>query len=133
MKSHVRAMIITGGVLNLLLAFFHIFLCYQIFIFYGSMNLYPLLEMFSVGGTLMVFFLAYTSLFCPADLAYTKSGKAVIVLNILVYLSRVLGEFILFPKQNIWIIVLCSFLTVLYVYIFTAVRTKSQKEQSLSV
>ncbi len=80
----------------------------------------------------MVFFLAYTSLFCSADLANTKSGKAVIVLNILVYLSRVLGEFILFPKQNIWIIVLCSFLTILYVYIFTAVRTKSQKDKSIT-
>jgi hypothetical protein len=79
----------------------------------------------------MVFFLAYTSLVCSIDLVSTKIGKPVIMLNILVYLTRVLGEFILFPKQNFLIIGLCSFLTILYVYIFGNSRMNSQKNEAI--
>jgi hypothetical protein len=39
------------------------------------------------------------------------------VLNILVYLSRAIGEVVLFPKPGILIIGLCSFLSALYMYI----------------
>jgi hypothetical protein len=131
MKSSMRTIILTGGVLNLLLAFFHIFLCYKIFHFYGTMPIYPLLQMFAIGGMLMIFFLAYTSLVCSVDLVTTKIGRPVLMLNILIYLTRVLGEFILFPQQNFLIIGLCSFLTLLYVYIFVMSRMNSQKNEAV--
>lgn len=103
--------------INLLFALFHVYLCYKRHILYVMTPLYPLLEMFSVGGTLMVFFLAYTSLRAPEELMTTHVGGSAIVLNILVYLSRAIGEVVLFPKPGILIIGLCSFLSALYIYV----------------
>lgn len=74
--------------------------------------------MLSVGGTLMVFFLAYTSLMAPEELTSTRIGGSVIMLNILLYLSRAIGEIVLFPKPGILIIGLCSFVSALYIYIY---------------
>ncbi len=62
MKSALRKGILTGGVLNLLLSLFHVFLCYQIYQVYGTAQVYPLLQLFAIGGMIMIFFLAYTSL-----------------------------------------------------------------------
>ncbi len=124
MKPILRNAIITGGTLNFFLALFHLFLCYQISIAYGSMPVYPLLQALAVGGTLMVFFLAYTSLFNLQELVSTKTGTAVIALNILVYLTRTLAEFILFPRPGIAIILLCSLLTLLYSFILIVQRSR---------
>ncbi len=52
------------------------------------------------------------------------------MLNILVYLTRTIGEFILFPQPKIIIIVLCSFLTLLYVFIFISARNTPYKAES---
>jgi len=117
MKPITRYAILTGGILNLLLALFHIFLCYQIYVAYGTAQVYPLLQALAVGGALLVAFLAYTSLFTSQELVTTKTGTAVIVLNILVYLTRTVEDFILFPKPNLVIVVLCSILTLLYGYV----------------
>ncbi|HTQ30989.1 MAG TPA: hypothetical protein VMI53_07250 [Opitutaceae bacterium] len=121
----VRAAILAGGTLNSLLGLFHVFLCGQIFQAYGSKPFYPLLEMMSIGGTLLIFFLAFTSLFCPAALVETRIGRSVVLLNISVYLARTLGEFILFPKPSGVIIGLCAFLTLLYAYIYFCGRSGS--------
>ncbi len=117
MKLQLRRIVIAGGALNLLLALFHVYLCYKIHILYVMTPIYPLLQMFSVAGTLTVSFLAYTSLRVPEELISTRVGRSVIVLNILVYLSRAIGEVVLFPKPGILIIGLCSFLSALYMYI----------------
>jgi hypothetical protein len=122
MKPILRAAILTGGVLNLLLALFHIFLCYKIYVAQSGSPIYPLLEMLAICGTLMIFFLAATSLLYRTELVTAKIGQPIILLNIAVYLSRTLGEFILFSQQNFLIIVVCSFLTILYVYIFIVGR-----------
>jgi len=122
MKPILRAAILTGGVLNLLLTLFHIHLCFQIYIAQSGSAIYPLLEMLAIGGTLMVLFLSVTSFWYRTELVTTKIGQPIILLNIAVYLSRLLGEFILFPRQNILIIVVCSFLTILYAYIFIVGR-----------
>jgi len=122
MKPILRAAILTGGVFNLLLALFHIHLCFQIYAAQSGSPIYPLLEMLAIGGTLMVLFLSVTSFWYRAELVTTKIGQPIILLNIAVYLSRLLGEFILFPRQNILIIVVCSFLTILYGYIFIVGR-----------
>jgi len=120
MKPILRAAILTGGVFNLLLAFFHIFLCYKIYVAQSGSPIYPLLEMLAISGTLMILFLAVTSLWYRTELVTAKIGQPIILLNIAVYLFRTLGDFILFPQLNIMIIVVCSFLTILYVYIFIA-------------
>ncbi len=62
MQNPLRKAILTGGILNLFMSLFHLFLCYQIFLNYRGTPIYPLLEMLSIGGTLLVIFLAYTSL-----------------------------------------------------------------------
>jgi hypothetical protein len=129
MKTSLRRIILTGGALNLLLALFHIFLCYQIYRSCNTMPIYPLLQMFSIGGMLMIFFLAYTSLRCPEEMVSTNAGRAVIVLNILVYFTRVIGEFVLSPQQNYLIVGLCSFLTILYAYILVGSRVYFQERR----
>ncbi len=130
MKSALHKGILTGGILNLLLALFHIFLCYQIYTVYGTAQVYPLLQLFAIGGMIMIFFLAYTSLFHTEELTTTHAGRSVLILNILVYFSRTLGEIILVPAPNAVIIVLCSFLTVLYLSIFIAGRKAQYALQS---
>ncbi len=122
MKSALRKGILTGGVLNLLLSLFHVFLCYQIYQVYGTAQVYPLLQLFAIGGMIMIFFLAYTSLVHAEELVTTRIGRAVLVLNILIYGSRTLGEIILVPVPNAVILVVCSFLTVLYTLIFIVGR-----------
>jgi hypothetical protein len=122
MKVPIRKVIIAGGMLNFLLALFHVFLCYRIYQGYGTTPVYPLLQMFSIGGTLMVVFLAYTSLFQAGDLATTSTGLTVIILNIFLYLARSLGEVLLFPKINFLIIGVCLFLVLLYTYVFIEVK-----------
>lgn len=117
MKTRTEITILTGGVLNLLLALFHILLCYQIFKAFGSQGFYPLMQMLSIVGTLMIFFLAYTSLCCVSELLQGKLGLTVIVLNILVYLSRAIGEMILFPQPKPIIIGLCILLVLMYGYV----------------
>ena len=117
MNTQLRRIVLGAGAINLLFALFHVYLCYRIYILYGTMPIYPLLQMLSVGGTLMVFFLAYTSLRAPEELMTRRLGGSVIVLNILVYFSRAIGEVVLFPKPGILIIGLCSFLSALYIYI----------------
>ena len=122
MNDPLRKAIISGGVINLFLALFHVFLCYQIYQAYSQMPIYPLLQMFSIGGTLMVFFLAYTSLFQSMELSATRTGQSVVLLNIFLYLARTLGEVLLFPRINFLIIGVCSFLVILYSYIFIRTR-----------
>jgi hypothetical protein len=122
--QHIAIMI--GGIFNLIFGLFHIFLCYQIYQFYKTQPVYPLLQMFAIGGMLMVFFLAYTSLACYAELKTTMLGRWVVLLNILIYFTRTLGEFILFPKPHIIIISLCSLVSLIYLYILFSSRVNIQ-------
>jgi hypothetical protein len=122
MKQMLRKTILTGGVFNLLFTLFHIFLCYQIYAGSSGSPIYPLLEMLAVGGTLMILFLTVTSLWYLTELVTVKIGQPIILLNIAVYFTRIIGEFVLFPQQNALIIVVCSIMTILYAYIFIAGR-----------
>ena len=122
MNKTQRIAIIIGGIFNLVFGLFHIFLCYQIYQFYSTLPVYPLLQMFAIGGMLMVFFLAYTSLACYAELKTTMLGRWVVLLNILIYFTRTLGEFILFPKPKIIIISLCSLVALIYLYVLLSSR-----------
>ncbi len=133
MKSSIRAAIIGGGIANLLFSVFHIYLCYRIHQLYGTSPIYPLLQMFSIGGTIMIIFLAYTSLCCPTDLLSTKAGLAVVALNVLVYLSRIVGEMLLFPEPKSLILVTCLLMTLIYGYVLVeGIRDRISKQNVIA-
>ena len=114
MKSKAKTLILTGGVLNSLMALFHIFLGYQIYSAYSGKDFYPLMQMLNVGGSLMIFFFAYTSLAYARELLNSKTGRSVIILNILLYLARAIGEVVLFMQPKILIIVICFVISGIY-------------------
>ena len=115
MKSQAEKIIITGGVLNSLFALFHLYLGYMIVKSFGGSNAYPLMQMLNVGGVLMIFFLAYTSLAFPAELISSKLGRAIVLLNLLVYNTRIFGEIILSPNPKPVIMLLCLVMVVVYI------------------
>ncbi len=117
MKPSLKTVILVAGGLNLLMGIFHVYLCYRFHVVYSGMSFYPLLQMFAVGGAMMVFFLAVTSLFFPVELVTTKIGRSVIVLNLLVYFSRIVEEFVLVPVSQPAIIGACLLPGVLYAYL----------------
>jgi len=102
MKPTVRRIIFTGGTLNLLLAFFHIFLCYQIFHFMvrcpfiRSCRCSPSAEWswFSSSHALRYFI---------PQTWWPQNRQTVLMLNILIYLTRMLGEFILSRSRTFWL------------------------------
>lgn len=116
--------IITGGVLNLLLAVFHLVLCRMIYTGMHTADFYPLMQMFAVSGAALIWFLALTSLVFREQLALTAVGRSILLLNVVIYAGRVIGELALFPHPKAIILVSCSLLAVLYVWIF--VKGKSQ-------
>ncbi|MBI5474287.1 MAG: hypothetical protein HY961_18275 [Ignavibacteriae bacterium] len=132
MKNPLRIAILAGGIFNLLFSLFHVYLCYQLYQIYGTMPIYPLLQMFSIVGTIMIFFLAYTSLCCPTELLSTNAGLAVVVLNILVYLSRVIGEIVLFPQPMSIIIATCLLMTLIYGYVLVEGIRDRNSEQNIA-
>lgn len=126
MKRSRYAIILTGGILNLLLALFHIVLCYQIYRVYANNPVYPLLQMLAIGGAVFIFFLAYTSLFCASDLISTKIGQSVIALSILTYLIRTAGEFIFVPTPSVLIVSLCLIIAIIYSVVFLGSGKKNK-------
>ncbi len=109
-----KQIVFIGGILNTLMSLFHIFLIYQIYVFNYGKPYYPLLQLFAIGGCIMIIFLAYTSLLYSDEMVTSKLGKTVIALNILIYLSRAIGEITLTTAPRPIIIVVCLILVVLY-------------------
>lgn len=109
-----KNVVITGGILNTIMSLFHIFLVYQIYALYTGKPFYPLLQLFAVGGCIMIIFLAYTSLFHSEELVSSKLGKAVLVLNMLVYISRIAGEIIFVNSPSPVIITICLIVAAVY-------------------
>jgi hypothetical protein len=118
MKVSLKTLVITGSILNLIMALFHIYLCYMIYNNYSAESFYPLLQMFAIGGMIMIFYLAFTSLLYSQEMTGTTLGAVTLILNILIYSTRALGEFILFAKPKPVIIAVCVVMTVLYLYIY---------------
>jgi hypothetical protein len=117
-----RKIILVAGFFNLLGAIFHVWLCFQIFKFYGGQAHYPLMQMLSICGTILIAFLAFTSLFCAAEIAGTKIGRWVLALNIAIYGARTVGEVLLFPQPSFFIIGVCILFVALYVWIWAKAR-----------
>jgi hypothetical protein len=92
-----RMLLTVGGIVNVLFGLFHIFLGWQIQMAPGLQpNLRGLLQALNVGGTLMIFFLAYASLFRRSDMLSTGLGRSTQVLAILLFWTRAGEELVLF-------------------------------------
>ena len=70
--------------------------------------------MLNIATSLIIFFFAYTSLAYAGELTYSKAGRSIIILNILLYLSRTLGELMLFPEPSALIIIVCMIIAAIY-------------------
>lgn len=125
MNKRLEKALLLGGCCNALFALFHIFLGYALYRQYGSSPLSPLLQMFNFSGTAMIAFMAYSSLFMRTEMASTKLGCAVSILNIVIYLGRALAEILLVPRPSPLIIVLCALLGLLYVGILWMQRLQA--------
>jgi hypothetical protein len=124
-ESMKKALILAGGILNSLFALFHVFLCWQIHQITGLQPaIKALLEMLSIGGTLMIFFLALASLMYPADLLVTRLGRMVVVLAFAVYASRALEEITLTTRFSPLIFGSCLLVAAVYLPCLFA-RTRS--------
>ncbi len=117
MKRSLKTIILAGGAVNLLMGLFHIFLCYQIHVLYAGMPFYPFLQMLAIGGAMLVLFLAGTSLLSPAELVSTNTGRLIVILNVVVYFSRIVEEFIFVAVPQPVIIGACLIPGALYLYV----------------
>ena len=88
-----KVLLTIGGVINLIFGLFHLFLGYML---HTNPNIpegfRPLMEMLNAGGALMIFFMAFASLFYKEEMLTTKLGRLVIILTLLLYWSRAVEE-----------------------------------------
>lgn len=109
-----KKLLVIGGILNTLFFILHVVLAYQVHNLTQLASGYRgLLEALSIGGVLFIFFFAFVSFFCQADVLGTQLGRAVLVLVSVLYLSRAAEEFFLF-KFNPVIFAACTLTGVLY-------------------
>jgi hypothetical protein len=95
-----RALLIAGGVINVLFGLFHVWLTWEIAHVSGlSPNIYGLLVALAVGGTMVIFFVAAVTLFCQREMRSTSIGRAVSIFTAAFYLTRVAEEFVLFSSS----------------------------------
>ena len=122
-----RALILIGGVLNALFALFHVFLSWQIHQMSGvAPDVKALLEMFGIGGMLMIFFFAFASLLYPTDLLTTRLGRLVTILIAVVYLSRAAEETLLAVQLSPVIFWSCLLVGIIYVVALVAPSRQAQ-------
>lgn len=103
-----------GGAFNLVMVLFHLFLATVLYRQFGHSPTYPLLQIFNVSATILIAFLAYTSLRYPKELASARLGLCVIILNVGTYLGRGLGELTIAPRMNPLILGACLVVATLY-------------------
>jgi hypothetical protein len=110
------------GVLNAVFTVFHIYLGLVI---HRLPSLAPgyraLMEALNLGGILMIGFLAFAYLACQAEIR-GRLGRGVSLLGALLYLTRALEEYLIFPAQNPYIIVICIVAGLLHLAALRPVR-----------
>jgi len=108
--------LLAGGVFNALFFAFHGWLAVE---FQRSKEMSPnvkaLLQTFNFTGMLFIGFFAFVSLVYPTEMLCTRVGRAVMVLVILVYVGRVVEEYLLFPRPEWWIAVTCLVVAAVYI------------------
>jgi hypothetical protein len=119
-----KALLVAGGIVNLIFAAFHIWLGWQIHQIAGvTAGVRALMEALNVAGTLFIIFFAHISLFHQSDLVSTGLGRASMVFVVLLYWSRAAEEFFLF-RFNPAIFFACLFAGGIYAaLIWVSTRT----------
>jgi len=116
-----RRLLLTGGILNALLALFHVYLGYQIQLMPGvSEGVRALMQMLNVGGIITVALLAAGSLACPDDMLGSRLGRLFSAAAVLYYASRAVEEVILSPRFSPAIFVVCLFVAAIYLVMLVA-------------
>jgi len=122
-----RRFLIIGGILNSLLAVFHLFLGNQILQFKDIAEGYlALMTMLNVGGTLFIILFAIASLCFINEMISTKLGKLISIFVFLLYFSRALEEVIISPTFSAVVFIVCLVISVIYL-VFFLLSLKSQK------
>jgi hypothetical protein len=114
---------IACGVVNAVFTAFHLLLARQIHRAIVLPGERALLQALNVGGVLLIAFLAFAFLACPADLR-TRLGKATILLGALLYLTRAIDEVVLFPHVNAVIVGGCALVGALHLLALRAAGPK---------
>ena len=113
-----KILLITGGVFNIILTIFHIFLGYKISLFENIAPGYrELMIMLNVGGTLFILLFAIASLAYTKDMLTTRLGKLLIVFIILLYASRAVEEIIVSSHFSLLIFIVCVIIALDYLSI----------------
>ncbi len=102
-----KALVLIGGLANLLFFLFHIYLGWQLHYLDVNPGMRALLETFNLGGTLMIAFFALVSLAFPGELLATRVGRSTVGVIVGVYLSRAIAEVTLFPRASLFIVLVC--------------------------
>jgi hypothetical protein len=110
-----KKMLTIGGVLNLILTAFHVFLGFQIYNITGiAPQLHELLIMLNVGGTLFILLFTIASFFYIQDMLTTRLGKLLIRFVVLLYASRAVEEILIVSEFNMVICIVCLAIAAVY-------------------
>ena len=111
------------GAINSLFAAFHLYLCYQIEHLHTVLpGLRAFMHSLNLGGFLFPGFLAAAFLAFQADLR-TRLGRGLILLGAVIYLTRALEEFVLFPRVGWTVFGLCIIAGLLHVNAWREARS----------
>jgi hypothetical protein len=103
------------GVIDAVFAAFHLYLGWTIeHLPSVTPGLRAFMHALNLGGFIYLVFLAVAFLACQADLR-SRLGRATILLGALVYLTRALEEFVLFPRVGWMVFGLCAIAGFLHV------------------
>lgn len=113
-----RSLLVLGGLLNSILALFHVWLGWQIHLMTGlNPGHHALMEMLNAGGTLGIAFFAVGSLACAQDLLTTRLGKLLLGVVFLFYLLRAIEEILIAPRFSAVIFGVCLLIAVIYLVV----------------
>ncbi len=120
-----KILLITGGVLNVLLAAFHVFLGYKIYLIQDTAaNYRALMIMLNSGVTLLIVLFAVASLVYVHDMLTTRLGKLVMLFAALLYASRGIEEIIVAIQFSSFIFGICILMSAIYIALFFIPRAE---------
>ena len=110
-----RALLVFGGLLNTVLALFHVYLGWKIHMLQNlAAGHRALMEMLNAGGTLMITFFAVASFTCFGDVLSTRLGKQFLGLVCALYISRAVEEIAISTHFSAVILVVCLLIAAVY-------------------
>lgn len=116
-----KTLLRTGGVLNALLALFHVWLGAELHSASGVPEDFRVLaEMLNVAGFLSIAFLAVASLGFGGELVGTRIGRLVAGFAVAFYLARAAEEALIAPVFSIAIFTICVLVAGIYGWLLVA-------------